>query len=106
MTTYEHFEFKIIGMENCGWCEKALKLIADKLPGAKIDYRDYKKNPDSLQELRDFNFKTVPQIWVTEITGFSTEETQIRMSMHIGGYEALEKWINPRESLSEATWAH
>ena len=68
---------KIITKENCPFCVEAKNLLAQM----GVRYEETKR-----EEVTDFPFKTVPQIWIDD--------------KHIGGYSELSSYFNFTEALS------
>lgn len=68
---------KIITKENCPFCVEAKNLLAQM----GVSYEETKR-----EEVTDFPFKTVPQIWIDD--------------KHIGGYSELSSYFNFTEAPS------
>ena len=70
--------YKIYTQNNCGYCVAAKNLLDKK--GEQYEEIHLEDNPDAKNKLKEYGFKTVPQIWLDE--------------EYIGGYVELERRYN------------
>lgn len=70
--------FTIYGRTNCEWCDRAKELLEST--GHKYDYVDIYSSVRAQEMFKDKAFKTVPQVF------FDIK--------HIGGYDALENYLD------------
>jgi len=69
--------YTIYTKDDCGWCEKAEKLLRDSY--LEYELIDVKSDPETLEMFKRRKWSTVPQVMKGDI--------------HIGGYEQLELHI-------------
>lgn len=68
--------FTIYGKPECPWCDRVKALFPEHTHHL---YIDLSKNPEALDYIRSQGHKTVPQVYHNGI--------------HIGGYEATNKYL-------------
>tara|TARA_B100000902_G_scaffold8096_1_gene10236 strand:+ start:461 stop:736 length:276 start_codon:yes stop_codon:yes gene_type:complete len=71
---------------NCGYCVKSKSLLKNK--GIEYEEKNIAEGHD-IQEMLKLvpNARTMPQIWIDD--------------KHIGGYDQLEKFLNPKTRLEQ-----
>ena len=76
---------RIYTQNNCNFCKKSKELLQSR----NIEYSEINIEESNYGKkfLKDFGYKTVPQIWTDDGT-------------HIGGYEALVEHLLPKRKSS------
>ena len=70
--------FKVYTKNNCGWCERAKRVLDENNIMYKVINID--ESFEDKMVLKALRLKTVPQIWDD-------------LDTHLGGYENLIKWL-------------
>lgn len=68
---------EVLGRPKCEWCVRVKHILSKN--GMDFEYRDIYEDKEAMNLIRESKLTTVPQVWIDGV--------------HIGGYEATEKYL-------------